>query len=35
MQVFIGGQFIGGGSETEAAKKSGDLQKMLKAAGVL
>jgi len=34
-RVFIGGKFIGGGDETMAAHKGGNLQKMLQDAGAL
>eukprot|EP00090_Calanus_glacialis_P046283 TRINITY_DN900_c0_g1_i1.p1 TRINITY_DN900_c0_g1~~TRINITY_DN900_c0_g1_i1.p1 ORF type:complete len:107 (-),score=39.07 TRINITY_DN900_c0_g1_i1:96-416(-) len=34
-RVFIGGKFIGGGDETMAAHKSGNLQKMLQDAGAI
>lgn len=34
-RVFIGGKCIGGGSEAEAAHKSGKLQGMLQEAGAL
>ena len=34
-RVFIGGKFIGGGDETEAAHKSGKLQGMLESAGAV
>ena len=31
-RVFIGGEFIGGGSETKAAHQSGELEKRIQAA---
>jgi|OM-RGC.v1.028186998 glutaredoxin 3 len=34
-QVFIAGEHIGGGDETAAAKRSGQLEAKLKAAGVI
>ena len=34
-RVFIGGKFIGGGDETEAAHKAGKLQGMLESAGAV
>ena len=32
-RVFIGGKFIGGGTEARAADKSGELGRLLEAAG--
>ena len=34
-RVFIGGKFLGGGDETEAAHREGKLQALLEAAGAL
>eukprot|EP00455_Lapot_gusevi_P056987 TRINITY_DN9580_c0_g1_i4.p1 TRINITY_DN9580_c0_g1~~TRINITY_DN9580_c0_g1_i4.p1 ORF type:complete len:128 (+),score=17.18 TRINITY_DN9580_c0_g1_i4:176-559(+) len=34
-QVFINGQFIGGGDDTERLFKSGELQEKLRAAGAI
>ena len=34
-RVFIEGKFIGGGDETMAAHKSGNMQKMLQDAGAI
>ena len=34
-RVFVGGKFLGGGDETEAAHRSGDLQGLLESAGAL
>ena len=34
-RVFIGGNFVGGGDETEAAHRDGKLQALLEAAGAL
>lgn len=33
-RVFVGGQFIGGGDDTAAKASSGELLRLLKAAGV-
>ncbi|CAL5227502.1 g10486 [Coccomyxa viridis] len=33
-RVFIGGKFIGGGDDTVAKQKSGELEKLLKAQGI-
>ena len=34
-RVFVGGKFLGGGDETEAADRSGDLEGLLEAAGAV
>lgn len=34
-RVFIGGKFVGGGSEVRDFQKSGELVSMLKSAGAL
>ena len=34
-RVFIGGNFVGGGDETEAAHSDGKLQALLETAGAL
>ena len=34
-RVFVGGKFIGGGDETEAAHKSGKLKGILESAGAV
>ena len=34
-RVFVGGNFVGGGDETEAADRKGQLQVLLESAGAL